>query len=106
MAQIKIFEDNALYPCEIHAGQHVRFVFLPAGRQTAKGREKPVYDAVLDNESGRVIKVTWKTVGGLFRNRLVTKHAPLLRRMAGTPDTYRYDDCIAALDFNVKEPEC
>lgn len=106
MAQIKIFADNNLYPCEIRAGQHVRFTFLPAGRQTAKGREKYVCDAVLDNDSGRVIKVTWKTVGGLFRNRLVTKHAPLLRRMAGAVDTYRCDDCIVGLDFNVKEPEC
>ena len=79
MTAIKIFIDNTIYPVEIHKGQEVAFVFLPAGKQTAQGREQPVYRATLDNDTGRVINVTWQAKG-MF-NRLVTRHAPFLRRM-------------------------
>lgn len=36
-------------------------------------------------------------------NRLVTRHAPFLRRMFGQPDVYRLDDCIAAPRFASEE---
>lgn len=108
MASIKIFMDNTLYPCEVYAGQHLSLVFLPAGRQTAPGHEEIVQKATLENDSGRTINVTWDAVGGLFKNKIVTKHAPLLRRMMGRPDTYRFDDCIAQPRFfsPQEETEC
>lgn len=94
---IKIFIDNTIYPVEIHKGQEVAFVFLPAGKQTAQGREQPVYRATLDNDTGRVINVTWQAKG-MF-NRLVTRHAPFLRRMFGQTDTYRFDNNIDSPKF-------
>ena len=66
-----------------------------AGEHTAPGREEQVQKATLENESGRTINVTWEAVGGLFKNKIVTKHAPLLRRMMGASDTYQFDKCIA-----------
>ena len=101
MPVIKVFEDNTLHPVEVRKGQDVSFVFLPSGRQTAQGRERPVYHATLDNDRGRVINVTWQDKG-MF-NRPVTRHAPFLRRMFGQPDVYRLDDCIAAPRFASEE---
>ncbi|KAB7353315.1 hypothetical protein GBB61_11415, partial [Bifidobacterium longum] len=43
------------------------------------------------------INVTWQAKG--WFNRLVTRHSPLLRRMLGQPDTYRFDDNIASPEF-------
>lgn len=108
MASIKIFMDNTIYPVEIYKGQHISFCYLPSGEQTAPGREEQVRKATLENESGRTINVTWDAVGGLFGNRIVTKRAPLLRRMAGRPDTYRFDRCIGnPLFFSAQEEsEC
>lgn len=63
MPVIKVFEDNTLHPVEVRKGQDVSFVFLPSGRQTAQGRERPVYHATLDNDRGRVINVTWQDKG-------------------------------------------
>lgn len=97
MTAIKIFIDNTIYPVEIHKGQEVAFVFLPAGKQTAQGREQPVYRATLDNDTGRVINVAWQAKG-MF-NRLVTRHAPFLRRMFGQTDTYRFDNNIDSPKF-------
>ncbi|MBT1162099.1 hypothetical protein JS541_09675 [Bifidobacterium sp. SO1] len=85
--------DNELIQCRIRKGQHVGFTFLPAGRQTAQGHEQVIAKGELENETGRVINVTWMTRGGLFKNKIVTKHAPLLRRMSG--GSYRFDDMIA-----------
>ena len=85
MRRIKIFIDNTIIPADIYAGQKIAFIFLPAGRQTAQGREQVVHQASVDNENGRVINVT--------------RHSPLLRRMLGQPDTYRFDDNIASPEF-------
>ena len=108
MASIKIFMGNTLYPAEVHKGQHISFYYLPAGEHTASGREEPVHKATLENDSGRTINVTWKAVGGLFKNKIVTKHAPLLRRMMGAPDTYQFDKCIGSPQFfsAQEESEC
>ena len=96
-AKIKIFIDNTIIPADICAGQKIAFIFLPAGRQTAQGREQVVHQASVENENGRVINVTWQAKG--WFNRLVTRHSPLLRRMLGQPDTYRFDDNIASPEF-------
>ena len=79
MRRIKIFIDNTIIPADIYAGQKIAFIFLPAGRQTAQGREQVVHQASVENENGRVINVTWQAKG--WFNRLVTRHSPLLRRM-------------------------
>jgi hypothetical protein len=97
MRRIKIFIDNTIIPADIYAGQKIAFIFLPAGRQTAQGREQVVHQASVENENGRVINVTWQAKG--WFNRLVTRHSPLLRRMLGQPDTYRFDDNIASPEF-------
>ena len=70
MRRIKIFIDNTIIPADIYAGQKIAFIFLPAGRQTAQGREQVVHQASVDNENGRVINVTWQAKG--WFNRLVT----------------------------------
>ena len=97
MRRIKIFIDNTIIPADIYAGQKIAFIFLPAGRQTAQGREQVVHQASVENENGRVINVTWQAKG--WFNRVVTRHSPLLRRMLGQPDTYRFDDNIASPEF-------
>lgn len=56
-----------------------------------------MYRATLDNDTGRVINVTWQAKG-MF-NRLVTRHAPFLRRMFGQTDTYRFDNNIDSPKF-------
>lgn len=108
MASIKVFMGNTIYPVEIYKGQHISFYYLPAGEHTAPGREEQVQKATLENESGRTINVTWEAVGGLFKNKIVTKHAPLLRRMMGSPDTYQFDKCIGGPQFfsAQEEAEC
>lgn len=58
MRRIKIFIDNTIIPADIYAGQKIAFIFLPAGRQTAQGREQVVHQASVENENGRVINVT------------------------------------------------
>ena len=82
MRRIKIFIDNTIIPADIYAGQKIAFIFLPAGRQTAQGREQVVHQASVDNENGRVINVTWQAKG--WFNRLVT---------------HRFDDNIASPEF-------
>ena len=104
MRRIKIFIDNTIIPADIYAGQKIAFIFLPAGRQTAQGREQVVHQASVDNENGRVINVTWQAKG--WFNRLVTRHSPLLRRMLGQPDTYRFDDNIARSEERRVGKEC
>lgn len=100
MAQaVIIYMNNELIPCQIRKGQHIRFTFLPAGRQTAPSHVEQVEKAELENETGRVINVTCQARGGLFKNKLVTKHAPLLRRMFGSANTYRFDDTILNPQF-------
>lgn len=100
MAQtVNIYMSNKIIPCQIRKGQTIRFIFLPAGRQTAPGHEEQVMRAELENETGRVINVTWQARGGLFKNKVVTKHAPLLRRMFGSANTYRFDDTILNPQF-------
>jgi hypothetical protein len=108
VASIKVFMANTIYPVEIYKGQHISFYYLPAGEQTASGHEEQVRKATLENESGRTINVTWDAVGGLFKNKIVTKHAPLLRRMMGSTDTYRFDKCIGNPQFfsAQEEAEC
>lgn len=108
MASIKVFMGNTIYPVEIYKGQHISFYYLPAGEHAAPGREEQVQKATLENESGRTINVTWEAVGGLFKNKIVTKHAPLLRRMMGAPDTYQFDKCIGGPQFfsAQEETEC
>lgn len=99
---------NTIYPVEIYKGQHISFYYLPAGEHTVPGREEQVQKATLENESGRTINVTWEAVGGLFKNKIVTKHAPLLRRMMGASDTYQFDKCIGGPQFfsAQEEAEC
>lgn len=63
MRRIKIFIDNTIIPADIYAGQKIAFIFLPAGRQTAQGREQVVHQASVENENGRVINVTWPYTG-------------------------------------------
>lgn len=108
MASIKVFMANTIYPVEVYKGQHISFCYLPAGEQTAPGHEEQVRKATLENESGRTINVTWDAVGGLFKNKIVTKHAPLLRRMMGSTDTYQFDKCISNPQFfsTQEEAEC
>lgn len=102
MPVIKVFEDN-IHSIRLKSAKDrmSRLFSSPSGRQTAQGRERPVYHATLDNDRGRVINVTWQDKG-MF-NRLVTEHAPFLRRMFGQPDVYRLDDCIAAPRFASEE---
>ena len=47
--------------------------------------------------TGRVINVTWQAKG--CSTGSITRHSPLLRRMLGQPDTYRFDDNIASPEF-------
>lgn len=94
MRRIKIFIDNTIIPADIYAGQEIAFIFLPAGRQTAQGREQVVHQASVENENGRVINVTWQAKG--WFNRLVT---PAFASSSGQPDTYRFDDNIASPEF-------
>lgn len=98
---IRLYVDNELIPVQVHAGQHVRFLFLPAGNTTTERQIKPVAKATLENDDGRVINVSWLQPGGLLRKRIVTRHAPLLRRMRKVDGVavYRIDDCIGRLEF-------
>ena len=97
MRELKYSSITPLFPQTYTPGQKIAFIFLPAGRQTAQGREQVVHQASVENENGRVINVTWQAKG--WFNRLVTRHSPLLRRMLGQPDTYRFDDNIASPEF-------
>ena len=78
MRRIKIFIDNTIIPADIYAGQKIAFIFLPAGRQTAQGREQVVHQASVDNENGRVINVTWQAKG--WFNRLRSTSKPISRK--------------------------
>lgn len=101
MNEILLLVGNELIPVRIREGQHVRFLFLPSGPRTTERQIKPVAKATLENSDGRVINVSWLQPGGLFRHRIVTRHAPLMRRMNRVDGrtVYRFDECIGRLEF-------
>lgn len=98
MRRIKIFIDiTPLFPQTYTPGRKS----LSSSCQQAVKQLKVVNKSCIRlqwrNENGRVINVTWQAKG--WFNRLVTRHSPLLRRMLGQPDTYRFDDNIASPEF-------
>lgn len=85
LAEIRIFIGQAMYPLEIQQGQHVSFEYCPLGcNHTPDGMKEQVSDAVIENDNGRTIQVTWKNGEGK------TRHTVLLRR-SYHPNTYRFD---------------
>jgi hypothetical protein len=101
LTDIRIYAANQMHPADIHAGQHVRFLYLPNGKYTTPEQGKPVEWGTVQNDTGRTIDVTWTQPGAIFRNRLRTIRTTLLRRMHSPSPTpvYRVADCIGELEF-------
>ena len=100
MTSIRIYADNTWFDTDIQKGQHIKFTYLPQGRNTRQGHEQPVNDAILLNDTGRTISATYDTVGGLFRKKVVRRTCVLMHRIhtrKGEKPAYRIADYIAGL---------
>lgn len=100
MKQINIFADGHTQTVTIEKDAPVSFTWLPQGKETLKGKEIHVGDAKLENEEGGTISVTASILGGLFHNKLVTRHYPILKKLHGRKDTYKVHPNVIGLDFS------
>lgn len=97
--QISVFADGSQYPVTIENGMEVSFTWLPAGKQTAAGRDIHVGGAKIEDETANTISVSAQILGGLFHNKIVERHYPILKKLHGKPDTYKVHPNVVGLDF-------
>lgn len=97
---IRIYNQGEELPLTLSKNIRFSFIWLPAGKQTAPGREITVGSASVDNFEGATIMVTAKLQGRVFKSRLHEEHFPLFKRMhSKQKNLYRIHPNVRQLDF-------
>lgn len=93
-----IYSDGATHPVTLNEGMAVSFK-LKVGRNLTD-----VPEATLGKVGRRTIDATYRTLGGLRRNRLVTRTVPVLKRIrGGDGPTFKITDSVWGLSLFPQE---